>query len=82
MQGCTVTRRAVDLGCLLNLHDPGAPRYCEFDAERRPEIRAARFHQLAVHERPKYLCPLCKCRSSCIRLSHLDGHLQLEPPLA
>eukprot|EP00964_Phaeocystis_antarctica_P007755 scaffold4174_cov66-Phaeocystis_antarctica.AAC.3 len=39
MLGCTVTRRAVDLGCYLNLHDPGAPRDSEFDAERRPEIR-------------------------------------------
>ena len=62
MLGCTVTRRAVDLGCSLDRHDLSAPRHCEFDAERRPEIRAARTHQLAVDKRPKYLCPLCKRR--------------------
>eukprot|EP00964_Phaeocystis_antarctica_P070221 scaffold42729_cov66-Phaeocystis_antarctica.AAC.1 len=59
MQGCTVTRRAVDLGCLLNLHDLSAPRDCEFDAERRPEIRT---RQCVVDQRPKFICPLGKRR--------------------
>eukprot|EP00964_Phaeocystis_antarctica_P013589 scaffold7455_cov72-Phaeocystis_antarctica.AAC.3 len=86
MLGCTVTRRAVDLGCSLDRHDLSAPRDCEFDAERRPEIR---IRQCVVDERAKYLCPLCKSRvhrcttQSCIqRLWHLDSHLQLEPPPA
>eukprot|EP00964_Phaeocystis_antarctica_P016977 scaffold9345_cov70-Phaeocystis_antarctica.AAC.2 len=88
MQGCTVTRPAVDLGCSLDRHDLSASRHCEFDAERRPEICAARI-QLAVDERPKFLCPLGKSRTQrcvtqpCIRLlRHLDGHLQLETPPA
>eukprot|EP00964_Phaeocystis_antarctica_P071605 scaffold43717_cov71-Phaeocystis_antarctica.AAC.3 len=39
MLGCTVTRCAVDLGCYLDRHDLSSPRHCEFNAERRPEIR-------------------------------------------